>query len=280
MILVPLMLALVPPAGSNLALKPGYKAVGIGLKSEYATQAAAATESRIFAVSSTKVAMYDRATGKLLAVSDGKAEHLNSAFVWKGKVYCAHSNYPRTPETSEIRVYDPATNKLTVFHAFQKPPGSLVWNVHDGKNWWCCFAHYGAENVKTVLIKYGDGFQERARWSFPKKVVDDWDRMSGSGGIWDGDTLLVTHHHFPVLYRLKVPKQGKELVFVEALSCPFPGQGIARDPNSGGLVGIDRGMRKVLFVTLEAQTCCESPRRGSSSSEARPKTCRKRGVVP
>jgi hypothetical protein len=249
MFLVPLLLALAPAAESKLTLKPGYAAVGDGLKSEYATQAAAATETRVFAVSNTKVAMYDRATGKLLATSEGKAEHLNSAFVWKGKVYCAHSNYPKKPETSEVRVYDPATNKLTVFHDFKNPPGSLVWNVHDGKNWWCCFAHYGADNAKTVLLKMDGDFKELQRWTFPKEVVADWDKMSASGGIWDGDTLLVTHHHFKVLYRLKVPKDGTELQFVEALSCPFPGQGIAADPKTGGLFGIDRGAKKVVFAT-------------------------------
>lgn len=236
--------------GSKLDLKPGWKATG-ELKSEHAAQAAAATDTHVFAVSSTTVAVYDRATGKLLATGEGKAEHLNSAFVWNGKVYCAHSNYPKTPETSEIRVYDPATNKLTVFHEFKNPPGSLVWNVHDGKHWWCCFARYQKDNAKTVLIRYADGFKEEARWTFPAKVIDDWDGMSASGGVWDGDTLLVSHHHYKVLYRLRVPKGGKELEFVEALACPFPGQGIAADPKTGGLVGIDRGAKKVVFAAGE-----------------------------
>ena len=242
-----LLTALAAGAGSGLTLEPGYTAAGDGLKSEHATQAAA-TDTRVFAVSSTAVVVYDRSTGKLLATSEGKAEHLNSAFVREGKVYCAHSNYPKQPDTSEVRVYDPATNKLSVFHDFKDPPGSLVWNVHDGKNWWCCFAHYGADNAKTVLVKMTDGFKEVQRWTFPKKVVEDWDGMSASGGVWDGDTLLVSHHHYKVLYRLKVPKEGKELELVEALACPFPGQGIATDPK-GGLVGIDRAARKVVFAS-------------------------------
>ena len=246
-----LLTACVAEGQSKLPLQKGYTADGDGLKTEYATQAAAATEKHIFAVSSTTVAMYDRATGKLLAASKDKAEHLNSAFVWKGKVYCAHSNYPKKPETSEIRVYDPETNKLSVFHEFKDPPGRLVWNVHDGKNWWCCFAHYQEDNAKTILIRMADGFKEERRWTFPKKVVADWDKMSASGGIWDGDTLLVSHHHHKVLYRLKVPKDGKELEFVEALACPFPGQGIAHDPKTGGFVGIDRPGRKVVFAVRE-----------------------------
>jgi len=244
-----LLLLVCAPDGSKLDLKPGWKAVGDGLKSEHATQAAAATDKHVFAVSSTTVAMYDRATGKLVAKSEEKAEHLNSAFVWKGKVYCAHSNYPKKPETSEIRAFDPETGKLTVHHDFKDSPGSLVWNVHDGKNWWCCFAHYGADNAKTILIKMTVEFKEVQRWTFPKKVVDDWDAMSASGGVWDGDTLLVSHHHYKVLYRLRVPKDGKELEFVEALACPFPGQGIAGDPKTCGLVGFVRWAKKVVFAS-------------------------------
>ncbi len=245
-----ILIGLFAGAESQLDLKPGWKAES-ELKSEYATQAAAADATRVFAVSNTKVATYDRASGKRLALSEGAAEHLNSAFLHDRKVYCAHSNYPKLPETSEIRVYDPATNKLTIFYEFKNPPGSLVWNIHDGKNWWCCFAHYGADNAKTVLIRFADGFKEEQRWTFPAKVVNDWDKMSASGGIFDGDTLLVAHHHFKVLYRLKVPKEGAELQFVEALASPFPGQGIARDPKTGGLVGIDRPEKKVIFAVEE-----------------------------
>lgn len=72
--------------------------------------------------------------------------------------------------------------------------------------------------------------------------------MSASGGIFSGCELLVSHHHFPVLYRLRVPATGSTLEFVEALACPFPGQGFAIDPVTGGLVGIDRPHRRVVFA--------------------------------
>jgi hypothetical protein len=241
------VLLAVTAAESKLPLKPGY-AETAAFPSPHANQAAAADDKFVYVVTDTLVAQYDRATKQLVGTSSGKAHHLNSAFVRGGKVYCAHSNYPNKPETSEVRVYDPATKQLTVFHAFNDPPGSLVWNVHDGSHWWCCFAHYKADNAKTVLLKMTDEFKELQRWTFPKVVVDDWDGMSASGGVWDGDTLLVTHHHFKVLYRLRLPKAGTELEFVEALACPFPGQGIAPDPVTGGLVGIDRGKRRVVFA--------------------------------
>ena len=56
---------------------------------------------------------------------------------------------------------------------------------------------------------------------------------------------------FKVLYRLKVPEKGDTLEFVEALSCPFPGQGIAYDPVTKGLVGIHRPEKKILFAIKE-----------------------------
>ena len=230
-----LALLLIPLDESKLTLKPGWKAT-TDFPSEHATQAAAADEKHFYAVSNTTVAVYDRGTGKLVAVSDSgttPAEHLNSAFVWKGKVYCAHSNYPKKPETSEVRVYDPATNKLTTFTTSSRTrPGSLVWNVHDGKNWWCCFAHYQDDNAKTILCQDGRRSSRNwQRWTFPKAVVDDWDKMSASGGVWDGDTLLVSPP--PLQGAVPVeecPKTVTSWSSWRRWSARFPGQGVARRP--------------------------------------------------
>lgn len=237
--------------GSRLPLRPGWELTS-EIPSEHATQAAAADDKFVYSVSNTHIARYNRETGKLLGQATAPDMlHLNSAFLWKGKLYCAHSNYPKKPEESDIRVYDPANDSVKVFHKFDKPPGSLVWCVRDPKDkfWWCCFAHYEKDNAKTFLARMDDEFKEQERWTFPRKVVDDWDNMSASGGIWDGDTLLVSHHHFKVLYRLKLPEEGKELELVESLDCPFPGQGIAVDPKvKGGLIGIDRGKRTIVLA--------------------------------
>lgn len=240
------------PATTALVRRPGWSTTRL-IVSPHATQAAAADERYAYAISNTTVAQYDRATGRLMQVGTAAdAEHLNSGFVHEGRVYCAHSNYPAEPPESEIRVFDPATGTLSLFHRFEDPPGSLVWCVRRGGNWWCCFAWYRAENDRTVLVEYADGglAREARRFTFPCEVVADWDGMSASGGIWDRDTLLVSHHHFPVLYRLAVPASGAELRLVEALGCPFPGQGIAADP-AGGLVGIDRARRRIVFAERE-----------------------------
>ncbi len=254
--MLPILVALsaaAPPAGSALPLNPGY-AEARRFPARHAHQAAAADGRFAYAVSGTHVARHDRGTGaELAAATSPGTKHLNSAFVWKGKVYCAHSNYPATPEQSDVRVFDPAADTLAVAHRFERPPGSLTWLARDpaDRHWWVCFAKYGKDNTGTVLVRADDDFREQARWTFPPQVVADWDGMSASGGLWDGGTLLVTHHHFKVLYRLRVPERGTALEFVEAVRSPFPGQGIARDPVGGGLVGIDRGRKAVVFADRE-----------------------------
>ncbi len=72
--------------------------------------------------------------------------------------------------------------------------------------------------------------------------------MSFSGGLWLAGSLLVTDHDHAVLYELRVPERGSVLEFVGKHVAPFTGQGIAIDPQTGGLVGINRPQRQVVFV--------------------------------
>ncbi len=237
-------------ASSSLPCSAGWTATR-HISSPHATQAAAADTGHVYAISNTTIAKYNRDSGQLVSTATtDDTQHLNSGFFHDGKLWCAHSNYPAMPHESDIRVYDPEENTLSVYHVFSEPPGSLVWCIVKEGRWWCCFAHYGDDNHRTVLIEYeADGFdRERQRFTFPDAVIADWDGMSGSGGIWDGDSLLVSHHHFRVLYRLQIPEKGSTLRFIEALHCPFPGQGFARDPVTDGLVGIDRYRRAIVYA--------------------------------
>jgi hypothetical protein len=226
--------------------RPYLKTEAIG--SVHATQAAAADEKIVYAVSSTDVAKLDRATGQEMAVSKGPAQHLNSGFLWQGKLYCAHSNYPRQPHQSDVRVLDPGTMELTISHACADPPGSLTWVVRRGEHWWCHFAHYGKDNSRSVLVQFDAAWRELRRWTYPKDLVAEWGSYSLSGGLWQGDELLGTGHDKKAIYRLRVPREGKVIEMIEVIPAPFPGQGIATDPKTGGLVGIDRGRKEVIFA--------------------------------
>lgn len=212
-----------------------------------AAQAAAADEQFVYAISSTAVAKYDRATGARLAVSTGKAKHLNSGFLWEGKLYCAHSNYPTKPEHSEIKVLDPATMVLSTFKDFGASDGSLTWAVRDGPFWWCTFAFYDADNTRTRLVKFDEHWKQLAEWTYPAEVVKDLGKYSISGGVWRDGILFATGHDHRVIYRLRLPENGSVLQYMDTMQSPFPGQGIALDRKKGGLIGIDRSKKAVVF---------------------------------
>jgi hypothetical protein len=215
-----------------------------------ANQAACADERFVYAIDSKVIAKYDRASGQQIAVSSGEAHHLNSGFLWQGKVYCAHSNYPRKPEKSEIMILDPQTMVLSQFKNFGEYRGSLTWVVRDDDVWWCNFAQYGADNAKTVLVKLDAEWRELAAWTYPPEVIKELGQYSISGGIWRDGFLLATGHDHKVVYRLRLPPKGDILELVDVLPSPFPGQGIASDPKTGAVIGIDRDKRKIIFAEL------------------------------
>jgi hypothetical protein len=215
-----------------------------------ANQAAAAEERFAYAITNAKVAKYDRRTGKRLAVSTGEAQHLNSGYLWEGKLYCAHSNYPLTPEVSQIKVLDPESMELTTFKDFGNYGGSLTWAIRRERAWWCNFARYGENNAETFLVRFDDQWREAARWTYPAQVIRQLGRYSLSGGIWREDVLLATGHDDRVLFRMKLPAEGSELVLIDKQPVPFTGQGFAADPATGGLVGIDRAKKRIIFASL------------------------------
>lgn len=213
-----------------------------------AHQAAAAQGDFVYAIASRVVAKYDRASGRRISQSTGDAKHLNSGLFWNGRLYCAHSNYPNKPERSQIMVLDPQTMRLSVFKDFGDSGGSLTWAIRRDGYWWCNFAHYGKDNQRTFFVKYDEKWQELGRWTYPQSVIRQLGRYSLSGGIWSGTDLLVTGHDDPVLFRLRLPKSGSVLQFVDQQSAPFSGQGIAHDPVTGGLIGTHRARREIIIA--------------------------------
>jgi N-acyl-D-amino-acid deacylase len=215
-----------------------------------AVQAAAADAQSVYAIGSAVIGKYDRATGQHVANSTGDAKHLNSGFLWEGKLYCAHSNFPRKPEQSEIKVLDPETMQLATAVDFGESNGSLTWVVHEDGFWWATFAFYGEANGRTRLVKFDDQWQEIGVWTFPAEVVKDLGKYSISGGVWKDGRLLATGHDHRVIYRLRVPEHPGVLELEAVLPSPFPGQGIANDPKTGGLLGIRRDKKQVVFGEL------------------------------
>jgi len=232
---------------SSVVLSDDYREVS-RFASEYAIQAAATHGKYVFAIDSRKIAKYDRTTGELLGHSQGDAIHLNSGFVWKHKILCAHSNYPSIPEQSQVMQLDPRTMALTRWHEFDDYGGSLTWIVRRGKRWLCHFAKYGSENKDSFLVEFDNRFNEQRRWSYPSELIDKLGKYSLSGGVWFRGELLVTGHDAEEVYALRFPRTGPILEVVETRRIAFTGQGFAVDKASKGLVGISRAERNIIFV--------------------------------
>ncbi len=242
-----LFCALAPSPAIRGEEPPAWKVVK-QLPAPEAVQAAAADERYFYAIASALVAKYDRQTGQRVAESTGKAEHLNSGFFYQGKLLCAHSNYPHTPEKSELKALDPPTMRLETFHDFGSYGGSLTWAVRRGGHWWANFARYGDDNAKTFLVKFDDHWREQARWTYPPEVIQRIGKYSLSGGLWWGDLLLATDHDHGRLYALRLPESGSTLKFAGTQTAPFTGQGIAYDPVTHGLIGINRAQRLLILA--------------------------------
>ena len=218
-----------------------------------AIQAAAADAKFAYAINNKHVVKYDRMSGQRVAASTGDAKHLNSGFLFEGRLFCAHSNYPRTPERSEIKVLDLETMELSTFKEFGEYGGSLTWAVQHEGSWWCNFARYGSANSETFLVQFDSAWDEKGRWTYPAEVIRELGRYSLSGGIWKGDALLVTGHDHRVMYELRLPTADSVLEYVGKHTVPFTGQGIAHDPSTGGLVGIDRSKKQIVFAAIQLQ---------------------------
>ena len=226
-----------------------------------ATQAVAVDATYFYAIGNATIGKYDKRTGRRVAVWEAAAKaavtHLNSGIVVGSELYCAHSNYPELPMVSSVEAFD--TERLVHLQSIPLPSGfgSATWVERKDGDWWVVFAHYagrGGEPGKgpghTRLVRFDANWRARGSWSFPRSVVDRWDGMSSSGGVWiDDRRLYTTGHHAPEIYLLELPASGEELALREILPFESEGQGIAFDRSANLLYSIQRRTREVLVST-------------------------------
>ncbi len=227
-----------------------------------ARQAVAVDATHFYAITNARIAKYDKTTGRRLlewtGPPGGPIRHLNSGLVVGGRLYCAHSNYPETPMVSSIEIFDTATLRHVGSHSFGFGHGSATWIERRADGWWVAFAHYAGKGGEpgrgpeySVLVRYDHDWREQEAWAFPKAVIDRWDGMSSSGGVWAADGLLYTSgHHSTELYVLKLPASGAVLELVRIVPFESEGQGIAIDPATGHLWSIQRKTGEVLVSKM------------------------------
>ena len=124
-------------------------------KVKEARQGVAVGEKFIYVISNRQVGKYDKKThafaGNWTGEEDGPIIHLNGGTVIDGKLYCAHSNYPKIPMASSVEIWDTQTLKHIGNHSFGIHWGSCTWvDRYDGF-WWVGFAQYEKWKHKTGL---------------------------------------------------------------------------------------------------------------------------------
>lgn len=228
-----------------------------------ATQGVAIDRRHAYAVSNHAIGKYERASGRRVGgwegPADGPIKHLDSGVIVGGRLVCAHSNFPEIPMQSSIEFWDPRTMRHVKSVPLGLTDGSATWvDRHDG-SWWVAFAHYAGKGgvpgrgpEHTRLVRYDDRWRPMAEYAYPKSLVARWDGMSNSGGFFLPDgRLLLTPHHAPEVYVVRLPTMGSELVHERTVPVECEGQGVSRDPLDPAAVwGIQRETREIVRMPL------------------------------
>jgi hypothetical protein len=227
-----------------------------------ASQGVAVDDRSIYAIGNSEIGRYDKQTGQRTGGWAGDPKvfpHLNSCTPVGAELICASSNYPATPMTSTVEVFDRA--RLTHLRSIPlgHQAGSLTWVLRKDNAWWAAFANYdgrggepGRDHTFTALVKFDDAWKAQRQWSFPKSVLDRFAPRSASGAVWGERGLLyVSGHDLAEIYVLRLPAAGDVLEHVATIASPIEGQAIALDPTDPrAMYGISRKMREVLATRL------------------------------
>jgi hypothetical protein len=161
-------------------------------KAPEATQGVAVDARHFYAVANSRIAKYDKATGRKLAewVGDrARFPHINSCEIIGRELVCANSNFPETPMTSSVEIFDPSKMVHLRTVSLGQQVGSLTWVDRKDGVWWAAFANYderggeaGRGHRYTQLVQFDDQWRRLQGWSFPLSVTERFRPMSSSGG--------------------------------------------------------------------------------------------------
>lgn len=232
-------------------------------RAQYANQAVAADGKYVYAIQNTHITKFTQDGDSITTWHEPNKErirHINSGIVIGHKLYCAHSNFPKTPMASSIEVFDTRTMQPIESISLGRNIGSCTWVVPGKKCWYVFFAHYdrhdpkhGGEEGKDVsysqLVQFDKKWRRQQSWILPKALIEEIRPTSLSGGILIGDVFYCTGHGAGKCYLLKLPRYGMTMEWIGTIEIPFDGQGIAQD-KKGNLWGIIRKEKQVLKAEL------------------------------
>jgi len=233
-------------------------------KAPEATQGVAVDARHFYPVANSRIAKYDKATGQKVGEWSGdkaRYPHINACEVVGTELVCAASNFPETPMTSSVEIFDTVRMQHLRTVSLGQQVGSLTWIDRKDGAWWATFANYDGKGGEpnrgheyTQLVKFDDQWRRMEGWSFPASVTERFKPMSSSGGGWGPDgRLYVTGHDHPELYVLELPKGGSKLDHVATIEAAIEGQAVAFDHSRPGVIfGISRPNREVVAMRLPA----------------------------
>ena len=236
-----------------------------------ARQGIAVDAGYFYAVNNFAITKHDKTTGEIAGEWAGRAEgdpliHLDSLVELDGRLYASHSNYPLTPMTSSVEIWDAETLRHVDTHSFGIDRGSFTWLDRHAGYWWGTFANYDKVQAgqsapyghtnNTQVVRFDDQFRVLQAWLLPLAILDRMRPMSNSGGSWGPDGYLyLTGHDRGEIYVMQIPAAGSTLDWVATVEVPvLEGQGIAWDRSETRwfLWGINKAERKVVKLKMPA----------------------------
>lgn len=224
-----------------------------------ANQGVALDGEFFYAITNKAIGKYRKDAGeKVASWSAAKDEpfiHLNAGLVHAGKLYCAHSNFPRKPMVSSVEMWDVATLKHIGRHDFGRYIGSLTWLDRKDGHWIACFVHYrknggepGRGPEETRIVQFDNSWKELAKWSLPEALIKKFgDYSSSGGGFGPEGKLFITGHDAKELYVLNFPKSGSVMEWTGTVAISAEGQAFNWDKKDAGvLYSISRKTKEVI----------------------------------
>ena len=105
-----------------------------------ANQGVAVDAEHLYSIDNYSITKHNKATGEPLLQwyggEDGPVIHLDGGVVIGDLLYAPHSNYPESPITSSVEVWNTTTMEHIFTHPFGIYRGSLTWIDQDANGTW------------------------------------------------------------------------------------------------------------------------------------------------
>jgi hypothetical protein len=229
-----------------------------------ADQGVAVDARHFYAVDNSVIAKYERDSGRLAArwvgPDHGLIRHLNSCLAEDGRLWCANSNYSRTPHGSSVEIFDTASMSHADSHSLgMTDEGSLTWFDRYRGGWIAGFAHYTGDggvafkdHTFSSVVTFDGEWRRTGGWLFPAPVVERMAPDAASGGAIGPDGLLyILGHDRAEMYVLARPSMGPTLLHVATIDLQAAGQAFSFAEGRTVLT-IDRKIGAVRVIELPA----------------------------